>query len=95
MEEVARAQELRKAGYVYIIRAGDTRWHKIGCSDTHPHKRLLGLQCANHLPLTLVQVIRTPQRVQLEREIHRQLTERGFSRRGEWFEFPASYGQPA
>lgn len=71
-------------GYVYLIRMGETAFHKIGISMDDIEARLLQLQVSSPFDLYLISSHRVSNPVLLEREIHRALA---YCRvRGEWFQ---------
>lgn len=73
----------KSGGYVYLIRMGDTPYHKIGIAITSPLHRLADLQVSSPFDLCLVESYLVGSPVLLEREIHKALA---YCRvRGEWF----------
>jgi hypothetical protein len=71
-------------GITYVMRAGDTRFHKVGFTRGSLEKRRMTLQCG--CPWRL-RVIRVFDGREYERHLHR-LWKR-WSMGGEWFELPA------
>ncbi len=71
-------------GYVYVIRAGNTNYHKVGISIHYPDKRLTELQTGNHLPLQLMNVFETTAYESVETLLHHALSE--YHTIGEWFD---------
>lgn len=67
---------------VYLLRAGDTNYYKIGFTTKDPHERLASLQTGNPLPLTLV--AHWYGTVADERRLHGILEP--YRKEGEWFE---------
>lgn len=71
-------------GTLYIIRAGDTDFYKIGRTRGGVGARCDQLQVGNHRALTIVAKFRTKHIKQLEKAVHAALDRlRGI---GEWFE---------
>ena len=68
-------------GYVYFIQCAETKFIKIGFSETFPTARLRQLQVGSGGKLHLVAFIQD--RASRERELHRQFSE--YHERGEWF----------
>lgn len=77
-----------RPGYVYLIRMGDTTYHKVGISQTDVRQRLAQLQTASPIDLILLAYYEQPDPLEVERAIHRALRE--YHARGEWFNLPTS-----
>lgn len=75
-----------QGGYVYLIRMGDTSYHKVGISQLDISQRLAQLQTANPIELVLLAHYRQDDPLEVERSIHKAL--RPFHARGEWFNLP-------
>lgn len=75
-----------RTGYVYLIRMGDTSYHKVGISQFDISQRLAQLQTANPIELVLLAYHQQEDPLEVERAIHKVL--RPFHARGEWFSLP-------
>lgn len=71
--------------YLYVIRAGDTDYYKIGVTKDIT-KRLRSLQGGNHLRLSIVLTVQHKHAYQQEKHVH-QVAKR-WHIRGEWFRLP-------
>jgi len=72
--------------FVYLIQCGDLPYYKIGISES-PHERLIGLQVANPLTLSLLVTCGFATQAlayQAEHNAHRELWDCNIH--GEWFE---------
>jgi len=71
-----------RSGYVYVVEA-DNGLYKIGLSK-EPRKRIDALGVKLPYELEIIILIETPDRYELERELHEQFADK--RKNGEWFE---------
>lgn len=85
------------AGYVYLLRHGDTRWYKIGRTVQTPGKRQKGLTTGNPEGLTVVQTWFCETRHgDFESYLHALFSQYHMSGRAatEFFDFTDAYTEP-
>lgn len=75
-----------QVGYVYLIRMGETNYHKVGISRISVTQRLAHLQTSNPVELTLLAYYDQRDPIEIERSIHKAL--KSYHARGEWFCIP-------
>ena len=73
-----------KSGNLYVIRAGDTGYYKIGITKRDAASRLKELQTGNHAKLEVVRCYRVDDMEADEAMIHKRLAQ--FNVNGEWYE---------
>lgn len=77
--------ETDKNGFVYLVKAENTSYFKIGKSK-HPYKRLTQLQTGSPIPLTIVERVFSLNCCNLENLLHNHYE--AYQVRGEWFDLP-------
>ena len=73
-------------GFIYLAKATQTRWCKIGMSK-QPYKRMTSLQTGSPLEITLIHRIFTFDMSALEKALHEYYS--AYWLRGEWFDLPS------
>jgi Meiotically up-regulated gene 113 len=81
-----RAREVKRAGFVYLIKDGDTSHYKIGRTK-NVTSRLKSLNIRTSSPLELIHAIKTKDAIRLEAEFHNYFGARRI--KGEWFALSA------
>lgn len=79
------ANETDKHGFVYLVKAENTSYFKIGKSK-HPHKRLTQLQTGSPIPLTIIERVFSLDCCNLENLLHDHYE--AYQVRYEWFDLP-------
>lgn len=75
------------AGYVYLIRSGDSDRYKIGKTSRPPEKRLAEMDTGAAEHLWIVRTLQSDKYHQIESWLHERFSI--YSAKGEWFEFSA------
>lgn len=74
----------RRESNIYIIRAGNTHYYKIGvANDTG--ERLKSLQTSHYEKLKVIRFFFSEDAYELEKRLHQKYTDKGQHIRGEWF----------